>query len=290
LKFLISLLLVFSPFIKNILVLKFITGKPLWVNILSAIALLLLLLLIFIGSLALLTKHGETLKIPSVTGLSFAEAKKILESQGFDVQIQDSTYNDTVPPLQVIKQLPEGDNLVKVNRTVYLTINRSIAPFIQMPNLISMTFRNATIIMRQYGLQIGDTIFKPDFAKNSVLDQLYNSESIKPGTPIQQGSKITLVLGNGIGGFEFPVPDFIALTYREALRRLDSGRLILGALIVDRNITDTLNAFVYQQSPARFDAEEKKTNRIRQGQTVDLWIGVRQPERKMDSTSDKSQQ
>jgi len=167
-------------------VLKFITGKPLWVNILSAIALVLLLLLIFIGSLALLTKHGETLKIPSVTGLSFAEAKKTLESQGFDVQIQDSTYNDTVPPLQVIKQLPEGDNLVKVNRTVYLTINRSIAPFIQMPNLISMTFRNATIIMRQYGLQIGDTIFKPDFAKNSVLDQLYNAESIKPGTPIQQ--------------------------------------------------------------------------------------------------------
>ena len=269
---------------------KFITGKPLWINILSAIALLLLLLLIFLGSLALLTKHGATLKIPSVTGQSFAEAKKILEAQGFDVQIQDSTYNDTVPPLQVIKQFPEGDNLVKVNRTVYLTINRSVAPFIQMPNLISMTFRNASIVMRQYGLQIEDTIFKPDFAKNSVLDQLYKGESIKPGTQIQQGSKITLVLGNGIGGTEFPVPDFVGLTYRDALALLSSTELILGAPVVDKGVTDTLNAFVYRQSPARVDEEEKKINHIRQGQTVDLWLGVKQPERKTDSTTVQLQQ
>ena len=62
----------------------------------------LLLLLVFLGSLDLLTRHGKVLKIPSVTGQSFAEAKKTLESQGFDVQIQDSTYNDTVPPLQVV--------------------------------------------------------------------------------------------------------------------------------------------------------------------------------------------
>jgi beta-lactam-binding protein with PASTA domain len=154
-----------------------------------------------------------------------------------------------------------------------------------MPNLISMTIRNAAIIIHQYGLQIEDTIFKPDFAKNSVLDQLYKGESIKPGTQIQQGSKITLVLGNGVGGFEFSVPDFIGLTYRDALRQLDSGRLILGALIVDRNVTDTLNSFVYQQSPARFDAEEKKINHIREGQTVDLWLSSKQPERKIDSTT-----
>jgi hypothetical protein len=66
---------------------------------------------------------------------------------------------------------------------------------------------------------------------------------------------------------------------------LDSGRLILGALIVDRNVTDTLNSFVYQQSPARFDPEEKKINHIREGQTVDLWLSTKQPERKVDSTT-----
>ena len=161
---------------------KSLTTKPLWVNIVAGIALLLLLLLLFLGSLALLTQHGKTMKIPSVTGLSYADAKKSLETQGFGVQIQDSVYSDTMPPLRVVKQFPEADNLVKVNRTVYLTINRSEAPFIQMPNLLSMSFRNADMILRQYGLRLEDTVFKPDFAKNSVLDQLYRGETIKPGT------------------------------------------------------------------------------------------------------------
>ena len=263
---------------------KFITGKPLWVNLLAAFVLLMLALLIFLGSLALLTKHGKTLKIPTVTGMSFADAKKTLEAEGFDVQIQDSTYNDTVPPLQVIRQFPDADNQVKINRTVYLTINRSVAPYIQMPNLISMTFRNANIIMRQYGLLLEDTIFKPDFAKNSVLDQLYHGQSIKPGTQIQQGSKVTLVLGNGVGGFEFPVPDFVGNSFRDVKQQLDSARLILGALVVDNDVTDTANAFVYQQNPPRFDIEEKKRNHIRQGQTVDLWLSAKAPVKKIDST------
>src|ERR1700744_3654135 len=177
---------------------KFLTTKPLWVNILAGIVLLLLLLLLFLGSLALLTQHGKTMKIPGVAGLSFTDAKKTLESAGFDVQIQDSMYNDTMRPLQVVKQFPEADNLVKVNRTIYLTINRSEAPFIQMPNLVSMSFRNASMVLRQYGLKLGDTLFKPDFARNSVLDQQYKGETIKPGAQVQQGSAITLVLGSGV--------------------------------------------------------------------------------------------
>src|SRR5580704_15485075 len=71
-------------------VFKFLTSKPLWVNIIAGIVLLLLLLLLFLGSLALLTRHGKTMKIPSVTGMSFADAKKALQEQGFEVQLQDS--------------------------------------------------------------------------------------------------------------------------------------------------------------------------------------------------------
>ncbi|MBS1947601.1 MAG: PASTA domain-containing protein [Bacteroidetes bacterium] len=259
------------------------TGKPLWVNMLAAIILLLLLLLIFLGSLSLITKHGKTLKIPSVTGKSYKEAKMALEGQGFDVQVQDSIYVDTIPPMQVIRQFPEGDNVVKVNRTVYLTINRSVAPFVQMPNLIGMSFRNAVLILRQYGLEVGDTVFKPDFAKNSILGQMYNGENIKPGTQVQQGRKITLVLGNGIGAYEFPVPDFVGLKYSEASALLTTNQLIPGATVIDTDVTDTANAYVYRQNPSRFDFEDKKYNTIRQGQTVDFWLGVKQPVKQTDS-------
>lgn len=263
---------------------KFLTTKPLWVNIVAGIALLLLLLLLFLGSLALLTQHGKTMKIPSVTGLSYADAKKTLELQGFGVQIQDSVYSDTMPPLRVVKQFPEADNLVKVNRTVYLTINRSEAPFVQMPNLVSMSFRNADMILRQYGLRLEDTVFKPDFARNSVLDQLYKGETIKPGTQIRQGSSITLVLGSGIGGVGYIVPDLFGLTYQQAKSRLDSMSLIFGSVSSGNDVRDTADAFIFKQVPEQF-GDDGRPNRIHPGQTIDIWLGAQRPIRKTDTAT-----
>jgi eukaryotic-like serine/threonine-protein kinase len=248
---------------------------------LAGLALLLLLLLVFLGSLNLITRHGKTLKIPAVTGQSIDNARKILENQGFEVLIQDSIYNDTIPPLQVIKQFPEPDNLVKVNRTVYLTINRAVPPVIDMPNLVSMTFRNAEMVLRRYGLKLGDTLFKPDFARNSVLDQQYKGETIKPGAKIQQGSDITLILGNGVG-MEFVVPDLSGLTYREARSAMAESGLIIGSVVPDNDVKDTVNAFIYRQNPPRFD-DERNLNHIRQGQIIDIWLSVLKPNGQTDS-------
>jgi eukaryotic-like serine/threonine-protein kinase len=252
---------------------KFLTSKPLWVNVLAGLVLLLLLLLLFLGSLALLTQHGKTMKIPSVTGLSFSDAKKQLESQGFDVQIQDSSYIDSIRPLQVIRQFPEADNLVKINRTIYLTINRSQAPMIPMPNLVSMSLRNATVVLRQYGLKLGDTIFKPDFARNSVLDQQYKGETIKPGAQIQQGSTISLVLGSGIGGQEFIVPDLTGLTYLQTRARLDSFGLSVGAVVRDPDVRDSSEAYVYKQAPPQF-GDGGQLNHVHMGQSIDIWLSA----------------
>jgi eukaryotic-like serine/threonine-protein kinase len=265
-------------------VFKFITRRSLWINVIAAAVFLVLLLLLFLILLGPITRHGKLMKIPSVTGQSLVEAKKTLESQGFDIQIQDSVYYDTIAPLQVIKQVPEADNLVKVNRTVYLTINRAVPPFVDMPNLVSMTFRTAEMILLHYGLKLKDTVFKPDFAKNSVLDQLYNNESIKPGTKIQQGSAITLVLGSGVGGTQFAVPDLFGLTFKEARVALDADGLAVGSVTPDPDVKDTLGGFIYRQSPDQFD-DEKRLNRMRQGQTIDIWISSQKPLHKMDSTA-----
>ncbi len=216
-------------------------------------------------------------------GQSVDRARKTLESQGFEIVIQDSIYNDTIPPLQVVKQFPDADNLVKVNRTVYLTINRAIAPEIDMPNLLSMTFRNAEMVLRRYGLKLGDTVFKPDFARNSVLDQQFKGESIKPGTKIQQGSEITLVLGNGVGT-EFIVPDLFGMTFRDARATIAEAGLIVGSVVPDADVADTMNAFVYRQNPDRFDYE-KQVNHIRQGQIVDIWLSSQKKDRTTDSTA-----
>ena len=101
---------------------KFITGKPLWANILLGIGILILLAFIFLQSLSWITRHDKTLAVPAVTGKSFDEAKKILETQGFDVEIQDTIYTDTAALLSVVRQFPNAESRVKMNRTVFLPL------------------------------------------------------------------------------------------------------------------------------------------------------------------------
>jgi len=232
--------------------------------------------LIFLGSLGLLTRHNKIMKIPSVTGKSMADATKILKAQNFDVQIQDSVYIDTIPVLTVTRQVPEADASVKINRTVYLTVNRSVPPLIVMPRLIG-SFRNAVMILKQFGLKLGDTSYRPDFAKNAILSQLYDGKEIKPGTKIPMGSLISLVLGSGLSNTNISVPDLFGMSYAEAKGRLD----VLGISLVpvlDGGIKDTLNAYIYRQNPERLN-DDRKVNRIRPGQLIDIWLSAERKER-----------
>jgi beta-lactam-binding protein with PASTA domain len=260
---------------------KSITSRPLWVNIVAAIILSIVIVLLFFFSLSWLTHHGSSRTVPSVTGKTLKDAKSILDKQGFDVIIQDSVYVDTLPPTGVIKQVPDADAVVKVNRTVYLTINRAVAPLIDMPNLVGYSFRNAQNVLKNMGLKLGDTIFKADFARNAVLDQLYDGQSISAGTKIRQGSSVALVLGNGVGQNEFAVPNLVGLSLGNAKMLLQSNGLNIGSVVPNNDVTDTLNAFIFWQRPTRFDQDGKMMH-IRAGQMIDVGVSVQKPV--LDST------
>ena len=251
---------------------NFITSKPLWINVLFAVVLCLLLLFLFLVSLGVLTKHGEVLKIPKVTEMSVDEAISRLENAGFEVEIQDSVYKEDLPPRHVIKQFPEPEATVKVNRTVYITVTRTVAPLIEMPNLVGPSFKNAEIVLKQLGLKLGDTTSKPDFAKNSVLNQLYDGKDIAPGTRLPMGSQIDLVLGSGLADVDMAVPDLYGKTYAEARVWLDSFGISV-VPIADPDVNDVEEAFIYRQNPGRYNLD-KRVNRIRPGQMVDVWLSV----------------
>jgi len=257
-------------------VFQFITKRPLWANILFAIVLVTVLLFIFLLSLNWITHHGKILKIPQVAGKSLTDARKQLESQGFDIVIQDSVYVDTLAPHNVVKQFPDADAEVKINRTVYLTINRSAPPMIQMPQLVGQSFRSAEILLKQTGLRLGDTTFVADFAKNSIKKQLYNGQEIAFGTRIPTGAKIDLVISNGISDINISVPDLVGMTYGDAKVLMEGNNLEFGSRAFDRDVKDSASSYIYRQSPERM-TEDHRVNRIHQGQLIDIWLGVQKP-------------
>jgi eukaryotic-like serine/threonine-protein kinase len=255
-------------------VFKFITNRPFWVNLVVAIVIALLFLFLVLKMLGWITKHGEYLEIPAITGMKTDEAIKLLEKQGFDVYIQDSIFTDTAARGIVLKQLPDPGATVKINRTVFITVNRYIPPMVDMPRLEGMNLTFALKLLERNHLKLGDTVFEPNIMLNAVIKQLYNGEPIPEKAKIQWGSKIDLVVGGGLGTQQIPVPYLYGLTFCDAKAQLEANGIVIGAIIADPDgpkITDTCSAFVYQQRPERFDAE-KRPMFIQSGQLVDLWI------------------
>src|SRR6185436_7840537 len=153
---------------------QFITKKPLWINLLAGLILMVVLLFILSIFLGPLTRHGKNKTVPNVVGKSFEEAEKILNANGFDVEVQDSIYTDTTAKGSVLRQVPDGDATVKISRMVYLNINRQVPPVVEMPNLKDFSFRNAELQLKNMGLRVGNTSYVHDFAKNTVQEQQYN--------------------------------------------------------------------------------------------------------------------
>lgn len=251
----------------------FITKRPFWVNILAAIALALLILFIFLQLLGRITKHGQYLTVPSVIGKKTTDAIKQLEDKGFEVVIQDSVYTDTAKMGIVLKQLPDPNSTVKINRTVFLTVNRLTLPLIDMPALEGKTLNFALEILKRSHLTLGDTVFRPDFMRGSVLEQSYKGNIIEPGSKLPWGSPVDLVIGSGLNAERMLVPNLIGLTLGEAKIVLQENGILLGAVVPDPGISDTLGAFIWQQSPPKLN-EEKEPIYIQSGQLMDLWISA----------------
>ena len=271
-----------SPNFKMTLLSKYITSKPLWVNILAGLGLVIVLLLLFFGSLSWLTGYGKIEKVPSVTGQNVVAAKKILEDKGFDVVIQDSIYIDTVAKQAVVRQSPEADASVKSGRTIYLTINRTIPPQVEMPNLAGFSIKSAEMYLQSLGLKLGEISFKPDIARNSVLEQLYNNEPIKPGTKIPIGSIISFVLGSGMGGGEINVPNLIGMTLDEARTYISTMNISIGSIVAMGPIKDSASSFVIRQTPDVLTDSlgvdgMRIPGKIRQGQVMDIYISSTAP-------------
>jgi beta-lactam-binding protein with PASTA domain len=260
-----------------------IVQKPLWQNILIGIGFLFLLLIVFFLSLGWITGFGKTAKVSSVVGQSYVAAQQQLEKEGFEVVILDSIYVDSVAKLAVIRQTPEADEIVKAGRTIYLTINRMVPPQVEMPSLVGFSLKSAELYLQSLQLKLGAITYKPDFARNAVLDQLFNGVPIAQGVKIPLGSTISLVIGTGLGGEETDVPNLVGLTYPEALNQLSLQGINLGSVLSVETIKDSAASFVFRQTPSYLSNKLDSLtgmpliNKIRQGQLIDLYLSTTPP-------------
>ena len=242
-------------------------------NLVIVLGLCAILYMSFFGMLHWLTKHGEEVKIPNVGGKDMTEAIALLHKMHFEVSV-DSTFEPAFKPLVVLKQVPDTGSIVKEGRTVFLTVNMLTPPRIPMPNLVNLSLRSAEMLLRNNKLLLGDTIYKPDIAAGAILEQRYKGAVINPGELILQGSKVSLVIGNGLGNTEWDVPDVTGITVDEAMITLNQYNIQPILVVADElsQISDTSQATIVDQEPRAGSDGNGGVNRMKMGSIITLRI------------------
>jgi eukaryotic-like serine/threonine-protein kinase len=244
---------------------SFITSKTFRNHILLAAAAIIVLLWVSLKALDLYTMHGRTITVPNLEGLQTDEAERLLENMNLRVKINDSIFDTTREKGSVATQNPAPGIEVKKDRTIYLTTIAVLPEMIAMPDLTDLSLRQALAMLETHGLQAGRLEYVPNIARNAVLQQKFNQGTIEPGTMIEKGTRIDLVLGDGAADTRVYVPLLIGKTRDEAIQLLNSSSLNVGQeFYLDE---ETTNVRVYRQSPNVTDRRE----RLEMGSTVDIY-------------------
>ena len=235
-----------------------------------AAAITLILLLGTLLWLKVYTHHGKMIVVPDLTGLTVEEVDDVTSSRHLRFEVIDSVFSTEMPRGTVIKQNPNPSSRVKKNRKIFLTMNAVNPEMVSMPQLIGLSFRQARLALQNAGLVQGSITYKPDFAKNNVLQQMHGDSVINEGTAIAKGAVIDLVLGMGLSSQTTRVPNLVGLGLDEATEIISDYYLNLGAVTYDDSFEeaeDSSGAMVWRQYP---DYDEFK--RLNMGMEMDLWL------------------
>lgn len=243
-------------------------------TIINGLGLILGVLIVLMIFLRIYTRHNQEQPTPSLLGMAVEEAAEVIADNNLRIEIADSVYIFNKKPGSVISQNPEPGTMVKKNRRVFVTINAKNPIKIEIPNIVGYTLRQAKAILEQEGFEVGTLYFRPDLGLNNVLEQRFEGKTAEPGTRIPKGSKIDLVLGQGMQGERTGIPLLIGLKLNDAVSRIIEASLNVGRIRYDETIithNDSLDARVYSQYPAYM---ENAT--LGFGTRVDIWLTLNQ--------------
>ena len=227
------------------------TWKFIGVNMLIALLIVIVILTVVVLSLKSYTDHGHEIEVPQVTGLYEQEAKSLLSESGLQLEIIDSTFSSKVPLGTIVEQNPVAESHVKSGRVIYVVVNASVKKQVVLPELHDVSYRQATNILRQLGLDIDSVVYEPSEYRDLVLDLRVEDRSLETGDKITEGTKVIMVVGQGVGTEMIYVPDLGGLSVASARSLLLSQHLTMGQVQYDVEPTEeTKDAYVvYLQEP-----------------------------------------
>ncbi|MGC8463276.1 MAG: Stk1 family PASTA domain-containing Ser/Thr kinase [Acidimicrobiales bacterium] len=194
---------------------------------LYATVLVILLLLLAVVGVLLARQLGylggaKTFSLPAVVGEPVSQATSTLQGDGLVVQTQ--SQGSSRPTGTVLATDPRRGSLVKKGDTVTLTVAKRTAPAIAqvtVPPVTNTTETNAEGLLTSTGLSYKIKTVTNNAAAGTVIDA-----TPQPGTSVDAGSTVTLVVSSGPG--TVAVPNVTGETPTQAVADITSAGLSYG--------------------------------------------------------------
>ena len=237
----------------------------------SIVAVILLLIVLFFGTLQWLssyTNHGKEIFVPDLQGLDEQEAEKILTGKKLGYEIIDSIFVKGEKAGTIMEQNPEAGSRVKEERKIYLIINARSPRKVILPDLRDVSLRQAEGMLTSMGLKVGNYEYVPSEYKDLVQDVKYENRIAVPGTRITEGASVTLMVGKGLSHETTTVLSLRGLTLEQAIAKAHSFSLNIGATLYDvapQDADEKALYFVYRQEPIT-------GSRVSLGQSINLFL------------------
>jgi len=197
--------------------------------------------------------------VPKVIGLQVTEAINVLEDDGFEPFISDTSYGLQIPVGEIFFQKPDGGAVVKEGRIVYLFISGGVRT-ITVPPLKGKSILDAKFALERLGLKLGRVERIPS---NQPEDMIFDQQFVD-GTLLKQGEAVGVTVSAGRGGGEIYVPDLIGKSLTEARKILADSSLNIGKINYQPSSTLLPNTIL--------DQYPSGGNTLNAGDVVDLFV------------------
>jgi len=197
--------------------------------------------------------------VPTVIGMEDKEAVILLEEQGFNPVIGDTSYGLKFPRGTIFFQRPGEGDIVKEGRRIYLFVSGG-EKTVSVPVLKGKSILDAKFALERIGLKLGRI---ERVASNQPEDMIFDQQ-YEAGTPLKQGAFVSITVSTGRGGGVITVPDLIGKSLADARNILKDLNLNVGKINYQSSVTLLPNTVLDQYPTAG--------NKLNPGQVVDLFV------------------
>jgi eukaryotic-like serine/threonine-protein kinase len=172
--------------------------------------------------------HGQEIQVPSVIGLTPADAERVVSGLGMQVEVERQYYSPQIPEGRIMTQLPVPGT--KVRRGWQLRVAQSMGPQrVAIPDVTKESERAAEWNLRRRGLEIASTaeIQIPGMPADHVLAQ-----SPPPNANQVAAPRTSLLVAITADPAAYVMPNFTGQPLGTAAKTLQDAGFKLGNVSV----------------------------------------------------------